>query len=63
VYKNDVLFETGLCLTVNFVFMLHEHCTQWDDSEQVCEIIQNMKSVMPVISMNAMKARDKPSEA
>jgi GTP cyclohydrolase III len=56
-------FETGLCLTVRFVFMLREHCTQWDDSEQVCEIIQNMKSVMPVISMIAMKAGDKPSEA
>lgn len=52
----------GLCLTVHFVFMVQEHCTQWDDSEQVCLIIQNMKPVMPIISMNAMKARDKPSE-
>jgi hypothetical protein len=51
------------CVTVCFVFILHEHSTQWDDSEQVCEIIQNIKSVMPVISMYGMKARDKPSEA
>jgi hypothetical protein len=62
-YKSDVLLGTGLCLTVHFVFMLHEHCTQWDDSEQVCEIVQNMKPGMPVISMYAVKARDKPSEA
>jgi hypothetical protein len=34
--KSDVHFETGLCWTVRFIFILHEHCTQWDDSEQDC---------------------------